>query len=554
MDRLTQSSYEKKNVFARAPVCYKAALYMRLSKDDDGTGESSSIGNQRKMLRSYAIENDFEIYEEYVDDGYSGTNFDRPAWKRLLEDIDARKVNLVITKDLSRLGRDYIMTGQLTEIYFPSKGIRYIAVNDGYDSDSPWSDIAPFKNIVNEMYARDTSKKIRSAFQTKIKEGAFIGNFAPYGYQKDPQNKNHLLVDPVAASIVREIFEWAEQGAAPSRIADMLNKRKVLTPAMYRCAGRPYLNPDDYSNRKEWTSGTVCKLLSNPVYLGHIAQGKTVKVSFKSSVTLRKPRKEWVVVENMHEPLISEEIFERVRRRSISRKNTPKSGFTNIFSGVAICGDCGRNMSSTGTGSKAQSRKLVCGGYKLYGKKECTNHFMDYELLYHVVLQEIRILLSFPESEKEEMEEALREPVFPGVMHSEEKLADSLKKREIELGHIIEKLYEDRVNGRIGEDRFYKMLNSCENEEKKIAESLALMERPCSLAQEVPAFNGLISSLLEEISQEKGLSSDLLGKFIDRIEIFQSCEGEGGRAGCKYQTIRIYYKVLPPAEERNGFA
>lgn len=554
MDRLTQSSYEKKNVFARAPVCYKAALYMRLSKDDDGTGESSSIGTQRKMLHSYAIENDFEIYEEYVDDGYSGTNFDRPAWKRLLEDIDARKVNLVITKDLSRLGRDYIMTGQLTEIYFPSKGIRYIAVNDGYDSDSPWSDIAPFKNIVNEMYARDTSKKIRSAFQTKIKEGAFIGNFAPYGYQKDPQNKNHLLVDPVAASIVREIFEWAEQGAAPSRIADTLNKRKVLTPAMYRCAGRPYLNLDDYSNRKEWTSGTVCKLLSNPVYLGHIAQGKTVKVSFKSSVTLRKPRKEWVVVENMHEPLISEEIFERVRRRSISRKNTPKTGFTNIFSGVAICGDCGRNMSSTGTGSKAQSRKLVCGGYKLYGKKECTNHFMDYELLYHVVLQEIRSLLSFPESEKEEMEEALREPFSPGVMHGEEKAADSLKKREIELGRIIEKLYEDRVNGRIGEDRFYKMLNSCENEEKKIAESLAMLEKPCSLAQEEPAFDGLLSYLLEDIGQEKGLSSDLLGKFIDKIEIFQSCEGEGGRAGCKYQTIRIYYKVLPPAEERNGLA
>ncbi len=159
MDRLTQAAYEKKNVFARASACYKAALYMRLSKDDDGTGESSSIGTQRKMLRSYAIENDFEIYGEYVDDGYSGTNFDRPSWKRLLKDIDARKVNLVITKDLSRLGRDYIMTGQLTEIYFPSRGIRYIAVNDGYDSDSPWSDIAPFKNIVNEMYARDTSKK-----------------------------------------------------------------------------------------------------------------------------------------------------------------------------------------------------------------------------------------------------------------------------------------------------------------------------------------------------------------------------------------------------------
>ncbi len=174
-------------------------------------------------------------------------------------------------------------------------------------------------------------KKIRSAFQTKINEGAFIGNFAPYGYQKDPQNKNHLLVDPVAASIVREIFEWAEQGAAPSQIAEILNKRKVLTPAMYRCAERPYLNLDDYSRRKEWTSGTVCKLLSNPVYLGHIVQGKTVKVSFKSSMTLRKPRNEWVVVKDKHEPLISGETYERVRRRSVSRKSTAVTGFTNVF-------------------------------------------------------------------------------------------------------------------------------------------------------------------------------------------------------------------------------
>jgi site-specific DNA recombinase len=528
-------------------ACYSSALYMRLSKDDDGTGESSSISTQRKMLRSYAIENDFEIYGEYVDDGYSGTNFDRPAWNRLLKDIETKKVNLVITKDLSRLGRDYIMTGQLTEIYFPSRGIRYIAVNDGYDSDSPWSDIAPFKNIVNEMYARDTSKKIRSAFKTKIEEGAFIGNFAPYGYQKDPEDKNHLLVDPVAAAIVREIFEQAEQGAAPSRIAGILNERKVLTPAMYRCAGRPYLNPDTYSARKEWTSGTVCKLLSNSVYLGHIVQGKTVKVSFKSSVTLRKPRKEWVVVEDKHEPIISRETFERVRSRSVSRKNTAETGFANIFSGLARCGDCGRNMSSTGAGGKTGSRKLVCGRYKLYGKRECTNHYMDYELLYKVVLQEIRSLLTFTEGEKEELEEALKVPFCPKEIPGKEKTVDALKKRGKELESIIKKLYEDRVNGRIGEDRFYKMLDSCEKEEKKIEESLALLERNSSLAQEGESdFSGLFSSLLEEISQEKEISTDLLGKFIDKIEVFQSREG--------FQTIRIYYKVLAPTEEGNGLA
>ncbi len=211
-------------------------------------------------------------------------------------------------------------------------------------------------------------------------------------------------------------------------------------------------------------------------------------------------------------------------------------------------------MSSTGAGGKAKSRKLVCGGYKLYGRKECTNHFMDYELLYYVVLQEIRSLLSFTESEKEEIEETLREPVSPGEMQGEEKAVFSLKNRKKELGHIIEKLYEDRVNERISEDRFYIMLDSFEKEEKKIAESLAMMERPCSLVQESePASDGLLSSLLEDMSQEKGLSSDLLGKFIDRIEIYQSSEGGEGKAGRKYQTIRIYYKVAP-IEDRNGLA
>lgn len=211
-------------------------------------------------------------------------------------------------------------------------------------------------------------------------------------------------------------------------------------------------------------------------------------------------------------------------------------------------------MSSTGAGRKAKSRKLVCGGYKLYGRKECTNHFLDYELLYRVVLQEIRSLLSFTESEKEEIEETLREPVSPGEMQGEEKAVFSLKKRKKKLGYIIEKLYEDRVNGRISEERFYIMLDSCEKEEKKIAESLALLERPCSLDQESePASDCLLSSLLKDISQEKGLSSDLLGKFIDRIEIFQSSEGGEGKAGRKYQTIRIYYKVAP-IEDRNGLA
>ena len=251
---------------------YIAALYMRLSKDD-GAGESASISTQRKMLHAYAGENGIEVYDEYVDDGWSGTNFDRPSWKRMLQDIEDKKVNMVITKDLSRLGRDYIATGQYTELYFPSKGILFVAINDGYDSDSPYTDIAPFKNVINEMYARDTSKKIRSAFRTKMKEGAFIGNFAPYGYIKDPENKNRLAVDHAAAPIVRDIFKMAEEGFPPSQIAKVLNERGVLTPEMYRRCRRPYLSSGDFSAPRR-DIVTICKILRNIVYLGHIAGKK----------------------------------------------------------------------------------------------------------------------------------------------------------------------------------------------------------------------------------------------------------------------------------------
>lgn len=535
---------------------YSAALYMRLSKDDEGTAESASISAQRKQLHSYAKENGFGIYSEYVDDGYSGTSFIRPAWNRLLEDIEAKHVNLVITKDLSRLGRNYIMTGQFTEVYFPAKGVRYIAINDGYDSESQWNDIAPFKNIVNEMYARDTSRKIRSSLQTKIKEGAFIGNFAPYGYQKDPEDKNHLLIDPAAASIVREIFEKAEKGEAPSRIAGDLNKREVLTPAMYRCARLPYLNADNYSRRKEWTPGAVCKILANQVYLGHMVQGKTAKASFKSAVTLQKPRKDWVVVKNRHEPIISQEVFDRVRKRSVSRRNPAVSGFSNLFSGTAVCSDCGRNMSITGARGKTEKRKLVCGGYKLYGSRECTNHFMDYDLLYEILVQEMCILLPFTEREKEEILRALwedsggREPTFG------KKAGSALKKREREIETIILRLYEDQINGKIQEERFYKMLDAYEREQKEIAVGLAALQKPDALLKTNALLKSkerdgesLLAGLIEEVEQNHFLSADLFAGFIERIEICQSVTEEEGRSPHKFQTIRIYYRLSP---EGNG--
>ena len=486
----------------------------------------------------------YEIFDEYADDGWSGTNFDRPAWKRLLRDIENKKVNLVITKDLSRLGRDYIAAGQFTEIYFPSKGVRYIAVNDGYDSDSPCTDIAPFKNVINEMYARDTSKKIRSAFRTKMEEGAFIGNFAPYGYIKDPEDKNRLLIDNCVAPIVREIFRMAQDGVSPSKIAGALNLHGITTPAVYRCRRRLFMPSDDYYTHKQWTSSMICKILRNIVYLGHIAQGKTTKVSFKSPITLQNPRDEWIIAENMHEALVSQETFDTVRKRSVSRRQPPKTDFTNVFSGVAICADCGRSMSTTGTRRKGSVYNLVCGGYTsavATASAPITSSTMKYSMMWCSARSDgcsRRPLRTGKRSSKRLLKEAAEEkPEVTGAV-------TALKTREKELDRIIERLYEDTIAGRLDDARFNKLLAAYETEQKDISARLTSHvnpEEPAAIETERDAYREF-TNLLNDLTEVTELTPDLLHKLIDRIEVCQGSFDKGRRGGRKRQTIRIYYK------------
>ncbi|MCD2492030.1 recombinase family protein [Lacrimispora sp. NSJ-141] len=303
---------------------YSVGLYMRLSKDDGESSESSSITNQRKLLLSYAKNHGLSVFDEYVDDGFSGTNFNRPAFRRMLKDIEARQINMILVKDLSRLGRDYIMTGQYTEVYFPSRRVRFIAVNDNFDSDSPDSDIAPFKNVVNEMYARDTSRKIRSAFLVRMQEGSYVGSLAPYGYRKDPEDKHRLLPDDQASGVVKDIFAMAAGGMHPASIAADLNRRGILSPKAYR--GSENINPKKASAGSppvsSWSARTITKLLRNPVYLGHMAQGRSRKVSFKSQLTVKNPPEAWILVENTHQALVSSDIFLQAGAFLDSRRST----------------------------------------------------------------------------------------------------------------------------------------------------------------------------------------------------------------------------------------
>ena len=528
----------------KAGSIYTAALYMRLSKDDDGAAESASIITQRKMLRSYAAEHSYVVFDEYVDDGWSGTNFDRPDFKRMIADIEAKKVNLVITKDLSRLGRDYITAGQYTEIYFPSKGVRYIAIHDGYDSDSPYSDIAPFKNVINEMYARDTSKKIRSAFATKMRDGAYIAAFAPYGYQKDPADKNHLVVDARSGEVVKHIFHMAAEGALPTKIARSLNEQRVPPPAVYRCMTHDGLEVSAYSKRQEWTSATITKMLRNVVYLGHIAQGKTTKISFKSHLTVRNPRDEWIVVENTHEALVDQETFDLVRRRTMARTCEKKGRFYNLFSGIAKCADCGRNMSATGTRKKGSPANLTCGGYKLYGAEECSNHFIDYNVLYEIVQASLREQLAISREERTAiLENAQKKQAASAGRQERSKEISGIKKRLRELEVILAKLYEDNAAGRLGDARMTKLLPKYEQEAETLEQRMAALQNENAAPEpSLQEAREKLDKLLRQITDVTELTPKLLFKLVDHIEIGQGYYERGEHGKVKHQTVKIFYR------------
>ena len=521
---------------------YKAALYMRLSKDDEGVGESASIKTQRKMLTAYAKENHFTIYDEYIDDGISGTTFNRPQFKRMLEDIEANKVNMVITKDLSRLGRDYILSGQYTEIYFPEKKVRYIAINDGYDSDNPYNDIAPFKNVINEMYARDISKKIRSSFVAKMKDGEFIASFAPYGYQRDPNDKHRLSVDEEAAKVVRGIFTRAAEGMLPAQIAEELNDRHVPTPLEYRCIHHPQVHIERYKTHRKWTSGSITKMLRNPVYLGHLLQGKTTKISFRSGLTIQNPQENWYITQNAHEALVSEELFEMAGRRSHQRTCIKKGEFNNLFSGIAKCADCGKNMSAAGTHRKGATANLVCGRYKLYGRDECSNHFISYDMLYDMVFSLIRKFVKLSDQEEDEIIKTVRQRAEKQKEKTniQEELA-SLETRNRELDSLIEKLYEDYAARMIGAERMNKLLGKYEAESRDIQNQINATEQKEKFVSPENSDDKL-KKLLKAYTEPTELTQEMLYCLIDRIEISQGIyeKTEFGRR--KRQTIKIYFR------------
>ncbi len=462
----------------KQPMLYNVAVYCRLSKDDMTHGESSSIQNQKLMLTKYATEQNWHIYDYYVDDGISGTTFEREGFKRMIDDIEDGKINLVITKDLSRLGRDYLKTGYYTEVFFPENNVRYIALNDGIDTLNSNNDIAPFKNILNEMYAKDISRKVKSAYKVKFARGDYHGAFAPFGYAKDPNNSKKLIIDEESARTVRLIFELSKQGYGCARIRTELEKREIITPAAYLHKQNPMYFTSKFIGAPEsrnyaWWCGAIERILENEIYIGNTVHYKEVTVSYKDKRRQNQSRDKWQTTENTHEAIIDRETWELVRDRYGHRGRIPAIHEPNIFSRIVRCADCGRSMvlspnqKNPKTGEYTDRRYFSCGTYQEMGKNQCTLHNTSFRAVYTILLNDIRQYAKLALEQPDELIAALSEKSDKQKRNAFEQAKRENNKgiqRMSELSMLLQKLFEENLSGKINATH-YAMISKRYQEE-----------------------------------------------------------------------------------------
>lgn len=439
-----------------------AADYLRLSREDGDKLESDSIRNQRSLINDFVKQHkEIQLVEEYIDDGYSGTNFDRPAFQRMLEDVKRKKINCIIVKDLSRLGRNYIETGRYLEKIFPFMGVRFIAITDHYDSATGSDDadqiIVPFKNLINDAYCRDISIKIRSQLDVKRKNGQFIGNFAAYGYLKDPEDKNHLIVDEYAADIVRLIFNLKIDGYSSQRIAAQLNEMGVLPPLEYkRSRGMNYNSGFRSGSDPKWAVTSINRILQNELYIGTMVQGKNRKINYKVKKSSPIARENWIRVENTHEAIIPEESFQYVQSLlEIDTRIAPKRKSVYLFSGFVRCGDCGENMVKRSTTKKEKKYCYYhCSTYK--NKEGCSSHLISEKMIYDVVLDSVKKQIAL----LTEVEEIIKKNGMDTYKKVESR---SLEQQLMALYEEVERykdlkarLYQDMVDGIVSREEYHE--------------------------------------------------------------------------------------------------
>lgn len=523
-------------------------LYGRLSQEDTRLGESNSIQNQRILLEKYAHDNGFENTIFLSDDGYSGTNFERPSWKKVEGMIEHGEVETLIVKDLSRLGREYLQVGYLIEIYFPQKGVRFIAVNDAVDSLVESSnDFNPIRNWANELHAKDTSKKVRSIKKLQAERGERSGGKIPYGYKRREFNCKEIIPDEETAPIVKRIFDMCAGGKGPSQIARILEKEQVLTPAhyYYKKYGKGHAGMD-MDRPYGWSSSSVTHILDSVVYLGHNHAQKSTTISYKNKTKVDIPENEQIIVENTHEPLITQEIWDIVKDVRAHKRRPPKHmDEPNMFAGLIFCADCGKPMVLYRTESIKRSQfHLKCYTYGKKGKNYCTPHQIRAADLEQVILDDLRRVTHFARMKERQFAayiNAKNSAELKQEIKVLQKEVDAMQRRSDELSVLFKRLYEDNVLGRITNEQFRRLSADYNAEQKTLEDAIpAKLERLEKLKASAANVEVFIERAKRYTTIDE-LTPELLRLFIQRIEIGERAKKYSHSAA---QDIRIVYRDI----------
>lgn len=526
---------------------YKAALYCRLSVDDGNFGGSVSIETQKILLEQYCKDHKITDYKFYCDDGCSGTNFDRPSFKKMLSDIDEGKINLVIVKDLSRFGRNYVEAGMYVQ-RFTDSNIRFIAADDNYDSLVNSDDLLfPIKNVVNEMYARDVSKKTKAAKKAKARDGQFIGSKAPFGYKIDPNDRHHLIVDEPAAQVVKSIFRLASEGVGYNKMAKIFREEKVLTLIAYFNLNNPdYFKSDYWRKEFDWHVTSIRAILNNEVYLGKLVYGKQRNKSMKSKEKVRNPKEDWIVVENCHEPIITQELWDTVHKILNAKHRPAKAGEVQMFAGLLYCSDCGHCLTYSQKQRKDGSYHgaYSCWMYKTHGKEYCASHYITFDTIYELVLIDIQRNLFQYRKNTDKFKSILSRKYQSDSQKQAEQITleyEQKQKRCEELDKIISRLYEDNVLGRIGDERYESMSQSYELEQVEIKKALPILKSKIDeLKRQSDCADNFINVIKKYTIIDK-LDAAILNELIDKIVVHHKEQAEDGRT---FQQIEIYYRFV----------
>lgn len=497
------------------------ALYCRISRDDDKNELSSSIKTQKDFLKQYANRMKYTNTKFYIDEGYTGTNFDRPGFQALIQDVEEGKIGIVLTKDLSRLGRNYLSTGYYIEHYFPSKNVRYIAINDNVDTDIQNNDFTPFKNIINEWYARDISRKIKSAYKTKAENGKFTGPYAPYGYKKHENDKNHLVVDKETSKNIVFIFQSYLEGMTVYWIIKNFEDRKILKPRIYKFLQYSKINSlKGIKYPYTWYPQTILNILSNEVYLGHIICNKQQTKSYKDRSLIDIPKENWIITKGVHEPIITADMYDKVQKIMSTKPKRKNIIHSHLFKSKIYCNDCGKAMTYSVDKRRENYRAYICSSYRVYGKSRCTTHHIKYEEV-ETQVQElmIRMYIYIKNNKDRLIQECFTKGRDLEGDTLDEKKLETNKYRKLTVSNLLKNLYEDFSNNMISQDVFNELSRQYRDEQKYLENKIQNhIDKTLDMENRKNELQDSINNVLS-YDYNDSLTKELVDKVIDRVII-----------------------------------